>query len=239
RTMYRGQLISAVLTALVAYGCVDFVDNDIKGICTPDQSAKFNCEAGSQVYFSSSVVWGAIGPTRVFSQFYPFMKYMFLLGAILAVVWWSIKRYGPFVRSAAQAKLAPSIFRPLNLLVFTPLSWLRDVHPSLVINGFLSWAPYNLTYFTSAVYMSFGFMYYLRRYKTAWWEKYNYVLSAALSAGVAFSGIIIFFAVQYHPVTVSWWGTNIVGEGVDGGAGQAALLTTLPSKGYFGPDTWH
>ncbi|KAI4754027.1 OPT-domain-containing protein [Aureobasidium sp. EXF-3400] len=238
RAMYRGQLISAVLTALVAYGCVDFVDNDIKGICTPDQSAKFNCEAGSQIYFSSSVVWGAIGPARVFSQFYPFMKYMFLLGAILAVVWWSIKRYGPYVQSAAQAKLAPSIFRPLNLLVFTPLSWLRDVHPSLVINGFLLWAPYNLTYFTSAVYMSFGFMYYLRRYKTAWWEKYNYVLSAALSAGVAFSGIIIFFAVQYHPVNVNWWGTNIVGEGVDGGAGQTALLTTLPSKGYFGPDTW-
>ncbi|KAH0362579.1 OPT-domain-containing protein, partial [Aureobasidium melanogenum] len=219
RAMYRGQLISAILTALVAYGCVDFVDTDIKGICTPDQSAKFNCDNGSLVYFSSSVVWGAIGPARVFSQFYPFMKYMFLLGALLAVFWWSVKRYGSFIRSVAQAKL--------------------DVHPSLVINGFLYWAPLNLTYFTSAVYMSFGFMFYLRRYKTAWWEKYNYVLFAALSAGVAFSGIIIFFAVQYHPVTVSWWGTNIVGEGVDGGAGQTALLTTLPSKGYFGPDTWN
>ncbi|KAH0275478.1 OPT-domain-containing protein, partial [Aureobasidium melanogenum] len=238
RAMYRGQVISAILTSLVAYGCVDFVDTDIKGICTPDQSAKFNCENGSEVYFSSSVVWGAIGPARVFSQFYPFMKYMFLLGALLAVVWWSIKRYGSSVRAVAQARLAPGIFRFLDIVLFTPISYLRDVHPSLVINGFLWWAPLNLTYFTSAVYMSFGFMYYLRRYKTAWWEKYNYVLSAALSAGVAFSGIIIFFAVQYHPVTVSWWGTDIVGEGVDGGAGQSALLTTLPSKGYFGPDTW-
>lgn len=238
RAMYRGQLISAILTALVAYGCVDFVETDIKGICTPDQSAKFNCENGSEIFFSSSVVWGAIGPARVFSQFYPFMKYMFLLGAVLAVVWWSIKRYGPSIRSIVQAKLNPSIFRALDVMLFTPISWLRDVHPSLVINGFIQWAPLNLTYFTSAVYMSFAFMYYLRRYKTAWWEKYNYVLSAALSAGVAFSGIIIFFAVQYHPVSVNWWGTNIVGEGVDGGAGQGALLTTLPSKGYFGPDTW-
>ncbi|TIA67634.1 hypothetical protein D6C83_01876 [Aureobasidium pullulans] len=118
----------------------------------------------------------------------------------LALGWWLIKRYGPLIRNAAQAKLPSVIFKPLDLIVFTPISWLRDVHPSLVINGFLNYAPLNLTYYTSALYVSFGFMYYLRRYKTAWWEKYNYVLAAALSAGVALSGIIIFFAVQYHPV---------------------------------------
>lgn len=79
--------------------------------------------------------------------------------------------------------------------------------------------------------------YYLRRYKTAWWEKYNYVLAAALTAGVAFSGIIIFFAVQYHPKAVDWWGTRIIGEGDDGFAGQTALLP-LPEAGFFGPSTW-
>lgn len=68
RAMYRGQVISAVITALVAYGVVNFADNDIKGICTPHQAAKFNCAAGSQVYFSSSVVWGLIGPKRIFGQ---------------------------------------------------------------------------------------------------------------------------------------------------------------------------
>jgi OPT family oligopeptide transporter len=57
RAMYRGQVISAVITAIVAYGVVQFVDNDIQGICTPDQESKFNCENGSLVYFSSSVVW--------------------------------------------------------------------------------------------------------------------------------------------------------------------------------------
>ncbi|KAI5200374.1 hypothetical protein AUEXF2481DRAFT_43913 [Aureobasidium subglaciale EXF-2481] len=239
RAMYRGQLASAIITAIVAYGTVDFVDTDIKGICTPDQAAKFNCENGSEVYFSSSVVWGAIGPARVFSQFYPFMKYMFLLGFLLALVWWFIKRYGPVMRSKVHATLPTSIFRPLDLIVFTPISWLQSVHPALVINGMLSWAPLNLSYYTSAVYMSFGFMYYLRLYKTSWWEKYNYVLAAALSAGVAFSGIIIFFAVQYHPVAVNWWGTNVVSRGVDGGAGQTALITSLPAKGYFGPDSWN
>ncbi|KAI5271558.1 OPT-domain-containing protein [Aureobasidium subglaciale] len=239
RAMYRGQLMSVILTAFVAYGCVTFVDTDIEGICTPGQAASFNCANGSQIYFSASVVWGAIGPSRVFSQFYPFMKYMFLLGFLLALAWWSIKQFGPLLRSMAQARLPSSIYRPLDIVVFTPVSWLKNVHPSLVINGFLQWAPLNLTYYTSAVYMSFAFMYYLRRYKTSWWEKYNYVLAAAFSAGVAFSGIIMFFAVQYHPKDVSWWGTNVLNRGVDGGAGQSALITSLPDKGYFGPDTWN
>jgi OPT family small oligopeptide transporter len=57
RAMYRGQVMSAIITALVAYGVVQFADNSIPGICTPDQVSNFNCENGSQVYFSSSVVW--------------------------------------------------------------------------------------------------------------------------------------------------------------------------------------
>ncbi|UKZ81692.1 hypothetical protein TrVFT333_009464 [Trichoderma virens FT-333] len=239
RAMYRGQVMSAIITALVAYGVVQFADTKIPGICTPDQVSNFNCENGSQIYFSSSVVWGAIGPKRIFSQIYPAIKYTFLLGFLLALVWWGLKRFGSYIRAACKAALPAVIFRPINAVIFTPISWLKHVHPSLVFNGMLLWAPLNLTYFTGGLYFSFAFMYYLKRYKTAWWEKYNYVLSAALTGGVAFSGIIIFFAVQYHPKDISWWGINVLGATIDGGAGQQTLLTELPAKGYFGPDTWH
>lgn len=167
------------------------------------------------------------------------MKYCFLLGFLLAIVWWTVKRFGSYVREAFRAGLPTALFAPLNAVIFTPISWLKHVHPSLIFNGMLFWAPLNLTYFWGGLYFSFAFMYYLRRYKTAWWEKYNYVLSAALTGGVAFSGIIIFFAVQYHPISLNWWGVNILGSTIDGGAGQQALYTSLPAKGYFGPDTWH
>ncbi|KND86496.1 Oligopeptide transporter 2 [Tolypocladium ophioglossoides CBS 100239] len=239
RAMYRGQVLSAIITALVAYGVVQFTDTQIPGICTPDQVSKFNCENGSQVYFSSSVVWGAIGPKRIFSQLYPAMKYCFLLGFLLSLVWWTTKRFGSHVREACRAALPVTIFKPLNAVIFIPISWLKHVHPSLVMNGMLLWAPTNLTYFTGGFYVSFAFMYYLKRYKTAWWEKYNYVLSAALTGGVAFSGIIIFFAVQYHPHTIDWWGINVLTNTIDGGTGQSALLPNLPAKGYFGPDSWY
>ncbi|KAK0648566.1 oligopeptide transporter protein [Cercophora newfieldiana] len=238
RAMYRGQMLSAIITTFVAYAVVQFVDNEIPGICTPKQPSKFTCAAGSQVYFASSVVWGAIGPKRIFSQIYPTMKYCFLLGFLLALAWWTGKRFGGHLRSAARSTLPSAIFTPLNILILTPISYLKHVHPSLIINGMLFWAPNNLTYYTGGLYLSFGFMYYLRRYKTAWWEKYNYVLSAALTGGVAFSGIIIFFAVQYYPVELDWWGVNVKDQTIDGGAGQTALLDKLPAKGYFGPDSW-
>ncbi|KAH6656150.1 oligopeptide transporter protein [Truncatella angustata] len=238
RAMYRGQVTSAVITAIVAYGVVQWADNDVPGICTPDQPSRFNCANGSKVYFSSSVVWGAIGPGRIFSQIYPAMKYCFLLGFLLALVWWSVKRFGSSIRQATKSVLPAAVFKPINAAIFTPISSLKHVHPSLLFNGMLQWAPLNLTYWTGGFYVSFAFMYYLRRYKTAWWEKYNYVLSAALTGGVAFSGLIIFFAVQYHPQTIDWWGNNVLGATLDGGAGQVALIPDLPEKGYFGPDTW-
>jgi len=168
------------------------------------------------------------------------MKYCFLMGFLLALVWWTAKRFGSYVREAARSALPGGVFSGLNAVFFRPLSWLKHVHPSLLFNGMLFWAPTNLTYFTGGFYISFIFMYYLKRYKTAWWEKYNYVLAAALGGGVAFSGIIIFFAVQYHPVEISWWGNDVLGATIDGGgaSGQRALLPDLPEKGYFGPDSW-
>jgi hypothetical protein len=40
--------------------------------------------------------------------------------------------------------------------------------------------------------------------------RYNYILSAALDAGVALSVIVIFFCVQYPKggVEVNWWGNS-------------------------------
>lgn len=57
RAMYRGQVMSSIITAFVCYAVVQWADNNVPGICTPDQVANFNCENGSQVYFASSVVW--------------------------------------------------------------------------------------------------------------------------------------------------------------------------------------
>ncbi|KAJ2983912.1 hypothetical protein NQ176_g342 [Zarea fungicola] len=52
-------------------------------------------------------------------------------------------------------------------------------------------------------------------------------------AGIAISGIVQFFAVQYNPVQVDWWGTEIVTVGCDGMGGCPWL--DMPESGSFGP----
>ena len=105
--------------------------------------------------------------------------------------------------------------------------------PTLVIGGMLQYAPYNLSYLTPGIYVSFAFMSYIRNHYYKWWERYNYVLAASLQAGVAFSAIIIFFAVQYHPKTVNWWGNSVSYAGQDGAGGARLAIPSDP--GYFGP----
>jgi len=109
------------------------------------------------------------------------------------------------------------------------------------------WAPSNLSYKTPGFILSFIFMYWLPRHRLAWWEKYNYVLSAALTAGVAISALIMFFAVVcvissyiwqltdiyqgYNPIKLEWWGNTVSYAGVDG---KGVGLLPIPERGYFG-----
>lgn len=76
-------------------------------------------------------------------------------------------------------------------------------------------------------------MYWLPRRNLAWWTKYTYVLSAALTAGVAISALVMFFAVDYHPKTVEWWGNTVSSAGVDG---SSVGILPIPERGYFGPE---
>lgn len=80
--------------------------------------------------------------------------------------------------------------------------------------------------------MSLAFMWYIRTRYLAWWSKYNYIISSGLTAGIAFSGILIFLALQYRPKKLVWWGTTVQSAGIDGGA--SASLLEISEQGYFG-----
>jgi hypothetical protein len=62
--------------------------------------------------------------------------------------------------------------------------------------------------------------------------QYNFVLSAAWSCGIAISGIIIFFALQFTDVKFEWWGNMASDMGCEG---QACTLKHLAPGEYFGP----
>ena len=79
----------------------------------------------------------------------------------------------------------------------------------------------------------------LKKYE-AWWQKYDYLLASGIDAGIAFSSIIIFFAVYYHDKSISWWGNNVAYEGWDANMSTGYLNATLHAPdGYFGPRVGH
>ncbi|CAK7896540.1 oligopeptide transporter 2 [[Candida] anglica] len=210
RAIFRGQLLSVILNSFIGIGVMNWQINSMPDICTPENSLKFTCP-GATTYFSASVLWGTIGPKRVFGGLYPVMQYCFLIGFLMVPVALAFKWYAP-------------------------KKYTKHFQPSIFIGGFLNWAPYNFSYFIGSMYLSIAFMYYIKKHYLTWWEKYNFVLSGALTAGVAFSSIIIFFAVQYHDKSISWWGNNVPYMGIDGGNGQQARLNVTESApdGYFG-----
>ncbi|KAK3818719.1 MAG: LOW QUALITY PROTEIN: OPT family small oligopeptide transporter [Benniella sp.] len=50
-------------------------------------------------------------------------------------------------------------------------------------------------------------MFSVKRYRQEWYQRFNYVLSAAMDAGVAIAALVILFTVQMHDV--DWWGTRM------------------------------
>ncbi|KAK9482682.1 OPT oligopeptide transporter protein-domain-containing protein [Lipomyces starkeyi] len=213
RAVFRGQLIATILQILVTSGCMQFLYGGLPDFCSWTQPARFVCSFAHELY-ADTLLMGVVGPQRTLDFLYPSMKYAFLIGAVLA--------YPCF--------LARKFF-PKQLLYF---------HPVLFLGGFLRFGSlYNLSYYTPGFYVSAFFMFFVRRRYLTWWAKYNYILSSALTAGVAFSGILIFLALQYHPKRLKWWGNTISTAGVDGTG--TATLKVIPEGGYFGlpAGTWH
>ncbi|KAK6203493.1 oligopeptide transporter protein [Scheffersomyces amazonensis] len=209
RAIFRGQLISTLLNVVVALFVSNWQMDNIPDICDRMQKDKLVCP-GANTYFYSSIQYGEIGPAKVFSGLYPILKWCFLLGVVLVIpcVWF--KRHGP-------------------------LTLIRFFQPTIIIGGFLDYAPYNLSYFTGGLYVSYLFMYHIKNNYILWWEKYNYILTSGLSAGIAFSALLIFFMIEYVTDDLEWWGNHISRMGIEGGHGSRAWLNvTSAPDGYLG-----
>ncbi|KAJ8098188.1 OPT oligopeptide transporter protein-domain-containing protein [Lipomyces tetrasporus] len=206
RAVFRGQVIATLVQIFVTAGAVEFLVQGMPDFCSWTNEARFVCTFAHTLY-ADSLLMGVVGPHRTFDVLYPTLKYAFLIGAVLAFPCYLARRYFP--------------------------KHLRFFHPVLFLGGFLRYgSTYNLAYYTPGFYASFVFMFYIRRRYLAWWAKYNYIISSALTAGVAFSGILIFLALQYKPKRVKWWGTTVQSAGIDGAG--TATLKDIPEIGYFG-----
>jgi OPT family small oligopeptide transporter len=237
RAVFRCQMTSILITIFVAVSTENFIIEHTKNLCTPNQPEKFTCAGDGQPLFANSLFWGLLGSKRAFGGLYPFLRWCFLIGLGLAIFFIFIQWYCPIigakVRQRAMVKLHPDTFEKVDKWVFKPLSFILWINPVLIIQGVQHWAPSNMAYKFPGLYLSFTFMYYIKRRYMNWWEKYNYVLSASLGAGVAFAALLIYWATEYHPHPLNWWGNTVSSAGIDG---QGVGRLPIPSRGYFGPE---
>ncbi|EHK46924.1 uncharacterized protein TrAtP1_010472 [Trichoderma atroviride] len=209
RQTFIAQIIATFISTIICTGVLNFQMKSITGVCTPDAQFKLTCP-GVNTFFTASVLWGTVGPQKVFGQNGQYTEILvgFPLGIVVVFFFWGLNKK------------------------FPQWSWTRQIHPVAIMYGGIVWAPYNMSYVWPSVPIAWISWVYLKTRFVSFWSKYNFVLSAAWSCGIAISGIIIFFALQYTDVKFNWWGNMASDMGCEG---RACTLKHLAPGEYFGP----
>ncbi|OTB10053.1 hypothetical protein K445DRAFT_268029 [Daldinia sp. EC12] len=213
RVTFWCQVVASIWAVFVQIAVMNWTLGAIPDVCTNTQPSHFTCPNG-RAFFSSSIVWGVLGPERMFGpgSMYANFNWFWLIGAAFPVILWFLTR-----------KMKIGFARHLNApIMFGAMAWLPPATPI----SFSSWAIFGLI-----------FNYGIRRRFGGWWKTYNYITAAALDAGLILSTIVIFFAITLPEVTIpQWWGNVDVFNTVD--ASYTGWLKTVPEGGKFGPETW-
>ncbi|KAH9955913.1 OPT oligopeptide transporter protein-domain-containing protein [Russula dissimulans] len=115
RLMFNCQVITAIVSLLSSIVAHRWALDNIPDICSPNQKDFFTCPS-LNILNTSSILWGGIGPKRLFSPgalYYP-MLWGFLIGAVLPIPFYLLARRYP--RSFWRYVNIPlALFAPLNV----------------------------------------------------------------------------------------------------------------------------
>ncbi|KAB5570146.1 OPT family small oligopeptide transporter [Coniochaeta sp. 2T2.1] len=213
RTMFTSQVVATTVSCFIQIAVLNYALGSIDGVCTREQPEHFTCPGG-RVFFSASVIWGLIGPARMFSpgQIYFGLFFFFIVGAVTPVIIYFAAKKWP--RSPLKHLMAPLIFGGSGMIPpATPLNYLSW--------GFVGWV----------------FQYQIRNRHFAWWSRLNFLTSSGLDLGLALATLVIFFAFTVHGINPpSWWGNDVVVSTMD--FKDTAVQVVLPQGEIFGPRVW-
>ncbi|KAJ2086761.1 hypothetical protein IW140_005455 [Coemansia sp. RSA 1813] len=183
RHLFMAQLVGTIICSFVQLGVAFWLMSTIDNICT-EEGYPWTC-IQANTFFSASVIWGLVGPGRMFGSDSPYhvALYLFILGLLLPIPFWFYSKK-------------------------FPNSWVKHIHTPLffIASGYMPPAPSHV--YTNWFIACFFFNYLWHKYRNKQWTRYAFSLSAGLDCGLAISGIITYFI--FMKVTIpDWWGTNI------------------------------
>lgn len=214
RTMFLAQVVATTFSCFIQIIVLNLSLTHIPNVCEPDQPDHFTCPGG-RVFFAASVIWGLIGPDRMFSpgKIYSGLFIFFIVGAIVPVcIYFYVKRYP---KSPARFLMAPLIFGGAGA-----------IPPATPLN-YLSWGI-----------VGFVFQFWIKKRHFKWWSRLNFLTSSGLDLGLALGTLFIFFAFTMQEIQAPrWWGNDVVGTTMDV-QGTAVQMQIMDDGKKFGPESW-
>ncbi|KAK9905186.1 hypothetical protein M0R45_000383 [Rubus argutus] len=187
RSMFLVQFIGTILAGTINLLVADWLLGSVKNICVddPQSDSPWTCP-GDRVFFDASVIWGLAGPKRIFGNLgnYSAINWFFLGGAIGPVIVWLLHR------------------------AFPKQTWIRLINLPVLLGASSNMPAATALNYSSWIIVGTIFNFFAFHYRKQWWQRYNYVLSAALDAGVAFMAVLIYLSVGIENTSFTWWGTN-------------------------------
>ncbi|KAG5548344.1 hypothetical protein RHGRI_013893 [Rhododendron griersonianum] len=187
RSMFLVQFIGTIIAGTINMAVAWWLLNSIVNICQDEllpENSPWTCP-GDRVFFDASVIWGLVGPKRIFGSLgiYSAMNWFFVFGAAGPIVVWLFHK------------------------AFPNQSWIPLINLPVLLGATGNMPPATAVNYTSWIIVGTIFNFFIFRYRKKWWQRYNYVLSAALDAGVAFMAVLLYFSVGIENESVNWWGT--------------------------------
>lgn len=178
--------------------------------------------------YSASVIWGVIGPRRLFAAGAPYSSQLWVLlaGALLPLVLYYARR-----RAAVLTHL-PGVSAPCLASV---LNALGAINVPLMLSSAYFWPTVSFMHVATFTAIVFGANYYTRRRHTRWWIKYNYVLGAGLGVGCVLAQILCYLVFDVKEISVNWWGNNVWQNTADY---NGTAVSRRAPKGGFGPSVF-
>ncbi|OAQ64683.1 small oligopeptide transporter, OPT family [Pochonia chlamydosporia 170] len=215
RTMFAAQAFAVIWLSIVQICTYNFLIGNIDKICTDEQPQGLICP-NALTFYNASVIWGVIGPRRVFGAggIFAWINWFWLIGFVMPVLQYLIARRYP--RSFVRFVIWPAIFSACGLV-----------------------PPATLYYMFPWVVVGVIFNGWIRRRYFGWWAQYNYVLSGALDIGSRLCVVIVALALGLSNRDFpSWWGNTVMNETMDR-TGKAVQKRFIPNVTEpIGPSHW-
>ncbi|CAL9088237.1 unnamed protein product [Musa textilis] len=188
KSMFLVQFIGTIIAGTINLGVAWWLLGSIKNICHPGllpPNSPWTCPS-DRVFFDASVIWGLVGPRRIFGPKgnYGSLNWFFLVGALGPIIVWLFHK------------------------AFPRQSWIPLINLPVLLGATGMMPPATPLNFSAWIAVGTAFNFFVFRYRKKWWERYNYILSAALDAGVAFMGVLLYFALSMENKSITWWGAE-------------------------------